>query len=99
MEFLESNGTRIDSQRSGVSGYRIQGKNISVIADGNVANLAEAEGNPATLMDLSFSTQLCGLGWLARNSQLLSRTLHRFPEELDASIARDKLICEGIWED
>lgn len=99
MEFLESNGTRIDSQRSGVSGYRIQGKNISVIADGNVANLAEAEGNPATLMDLSFSTQLCGLGWLASNSQLLSRTLHRFPEELDASIARDKLICEGIWED
>lgn len=99
MSYLETFGRRIDPLRSGVSRFRLGEKVVSVLADGNVANLAEAEGNPATLMDLSFSAQLSGLAWIAQNCGLLPYTLHKFPEELDNSIARDKLSCEGVWPD
>lgn len=99
MSYLEDFGSPVESLRSGVSRFLVGGKVVSVLADGNVANLAEAEGNPATLMDLSFSAQLSGLAWIAQNYSALPHALHSFPEELDSSIARDKLVCEGVWKD
>lgn len=80
-----------------ISTYTLgDGRRIHVLADGNVANLAVANGNPASLMDLSFSTQINGLAWLARSHSRMDPGLHAIPREIEEIVAMRKLKSLGI---
>jgi adenosylhomocysteinase len=45
------------------------GRRLILLAEGRVVNLVAAEGNPASVMDLSFAVQALALAWLAGESR------------------------------
>jgi len=72
------------------------GKHIQVIADGRVANLVCAGGNPADVMDMSFAVVAYGVEYLLKNRGKLENHVLRIPLELDEQIVRLKLGAMGI---
>jgi adenosylhomocysteinase len=84
-----------EEARPGVEARGIPGGGTAyVLADGRQTNVAGGDGHPVEIMDLSFSVQALAVHLLARGG--LEPGLHRFPAELDAEIARTKLVTLGI---
>lgn len=81
--------------RDNVREYVIGGKRVYLLADGRLINLAAAEGHPASVMDMSFANQALGLEWLLANHKELENGVYTVPAEIDAEIARLKLVAEG----
>jgi len=52
--------------RDNVDEYRVGNKKIYLLSEGRLVNLAAAEGHPASVMDMSFSTQALAAEWLRR---------------------------------
>ncbi len=69
---------------------------VLVLSDGDIGNLSAAEGNPAALMDMSFSDQLRGLAWLIEHRDRLGPQVIDLPVEIDVSVARDKLSALSV---
>lgn len=72
------------------------GKHILVIADGRVANLVCANGNPADVMDMSFSVMAFGAEYLVKNRGKLENHMMNIPLELDHQIVKLKLGAMGV---
>ena len=72
------------------------GKRIFVLAQGRLVNLACAEGHPASVMDMSFSTQALATEYAIKNVGKLSVAVHEVPAEIDAWVAKLKLASMGI---
>ena len=70
------------------------GNHLFVIADGRVANLVYANGNPADVMDMSFSVMAFGVEYLVKNNGKLENHMLNVPLELDHQVVRLKL---GPW--
>jgi len=85
--------------RDFVDGWRLDGKQLYVLADGRLVNLAAAEGHPASVMDMSFANQALAAEYVARHGRELGRAVHRIPRELDQEIARLKLQAMGVGID
>ena len=78
------------------------GKEIFILADGRLVNLAAAEGHPSEVMDMSFANQFqAHLKLIQAHEQgvLLKPVVIDLPEELDQEIARLKLDTMGIGID
>lgn len=72
------------------------GRNIYVLGEGRLINLASAEGHPACVMDMSFANQaLCAI-YLKQNAKKLECKVYNVPKEIDEEIARLKLEAMGI---
>jgi len=89
--------------RENVQEYRIgpstgsgQVKRIRILAEGRLVNLAAAEGHPASVMDMSFSTQALGSAWLAGQKEPLKPGVYDIPEETEREIASLKLASMGM---
>ncbi len=79
-----------------VEEYRMRdGRAIHVLAEGRLINLAAAEGQPATVMDMSFANQALGVEFLVRKREALANKVYPIPEEIDREIARLKLAAIG----
>ena len=74
-------------------------KKIYLLAEGRLVNLAAAEGHPALVMDMSFAGQAMGAEFVWKNKGKLENKVYSLPAELDAEIARLKLISEGVTID
>ncbi len=72
------------------------GRRIYVLADGRLVNLGAAEGHPSLVMDMSFANQALGLEWLRIHAAELEPKVYGIPEEIDAEVARLKLLSMGI---
>jgi adenosylhomocysteinase len=72
------------------------GRNIHILAEGRLINLAAAEGHPASVMDMSFANQALAAEYLVKNVDDLSKNVHGIPEEIDREIARIKLDAMGV---
>jgi adenosylhomocysteinase len=72
------------------------GKNIYVLGEGRLINLAAAEGHPAAVMDMSFANQALSAEYMMKNASSLEKTVYAVPEDLDREIARLKLESMGI---
>ena len=72
------------------------GKHLFVVADGRVANLVCANGNPADVMDMSFSVMAFGVEYLVKNRGKLGNHILNIPLELDQQVVRFKLGAMGI---
>ncbi len=82
--------------REFVEEYHLGGKQLFVLADGRLINLAAAEGHPASVMDMSFANQALAAEHVIRHHKTLSKDVHRIPVELDKEIARLKLQAMGV---
>jgi adenosylhomocysteinase len=72
------------------------GKNLYLLGEGRLVNLACAEGHPSEIMDFSFATQSLSIEYLTKNIGKLGSKVHKFPEELENQIAQLKLKTLGI---
>jgi len=72
------------------------GRNIYLLADGRLVNLACAEGHPANVMDMSFANQALCAEFMVQNASELEPGVYGVPEEIDAEIAALKLASMGV---
>lgn len=66
-------------------------RNINILGEGRLINLASAEGHPASVMDMSFANQALSLEYMVKNAAVLDKKVYSVPEEIDRNIARLKL--------
>ncbi|WP_457643487.1 adenosylhomocysteinase [Persephonella sp.] len=86
--------------RENVREYTLpDGRNIYILAEGRLVNLAAAEGHPAQVMDMSFANQALSAEYLVKNHQKLQPKVYKVPDELDFEVARLKLKALGITID
>ncbi len=79
-----------------VEGHRLKdGREIFLLADGRLVNLAAAEGHPAAVMDMSFANQALAAEHMVKNHETLETKVYRVPREIDQEIARLKLASQG----
>jgi adenosylhomocysteinase len=80
-----------------VQGHRTKdGREIYVLADGRLVNLAAAEGHPAAVMDMSFANQALGAEFMVNKASSLEHRVYPIPIEIDREIARLKLAARGV---
>jgi adenosylhomocysteinase len=96
MEGLYKMAVSHHERRHNVEGFILpNGKEIDVIADGRLVNIAGADGHPAEIMDMSFAVQLYGAMYIKDHRNELPRHLLKIPEEIDKKIASDRLAAWG----
>lgn len=71
-------------------------KRIYVLAEGRLVNLAAAEGHPASVMDMSFSTQALASEWVVKNYGKLDPKVYNVPSEIEDYVSKLKLKSMGI---
>lgn len=76
--------------------YIVNGKRIYLLADGRLINLSAAEGHPACVMDMSFSTQALASEWVIKNKNKLKPQVYNIPEEIEETVAELKLKSMGL---
>lgn len=69
--------------------YLDNGKHVHVLTDGRVTNLVGGEGNPAVIMDLTFSAIVLGVEYLT--TEKLENKVYTMPEKIDEMIAFIKM--------
>ena len=67
------------------------GRQIFLLGEGRLINLAAAEGHPSGVMDLSFAGQALAAEYIQNNNKNLNNAVHPLPVELDKEIALLKL--------
>ena len=80
-----------------VDEYRLaNGRQIRLLSEGRLVNLAAAEGHPAAVMDMSFANLAQSLVHLMRHNKALENQVHPVPVEIDQQIASLKLAAMGL---
>ncbi len=83
--------------RDFVEEFRLgDGRNIYILAEGRLVNLAAAEGHPSSVMDMSFANQALCVEYLAKKRGTLEPGVYTVPREIDEEVARLKLGSMGI---
>ncbi len=93
IEALKNMAVEVNSEiRPSVDEYVLQdGRKINLIAQGRLVNLAAAEGHPASVMDMSFSTQALACKYVAYNKGKLENKVYNVSENIENKVARLKL--------
>jgi adenosylhomocysteinase len=71
-------------------------RRIFVLAEGRLVNLAAAEGHPASVMDMSFSTQALMSEVVAKKKGKLAACVHDVPAAIEKKVADLKLKSMGL---
>jgi adenosylhomocysteinase len=94
---LQSITTETFEARPFVEGHRTEdGREIFLLAEGRLVNLAAAEGHPASVMDMSFANQALASEHVVRDHSYLEKRVYPVPEEIDREIARLKLASREV---
>ncbi len=87
----------VTKPRPFVESYRMNdGRNLHVLAEGRLLNLAAAEGHPAAVMDMSFANQALCAEHVARHHAELEPRVYDVPVEIDREVARLKLEAMSV---
>ena len=92
---LKEGSTQVDRVREHVESYKYDGKEILILAEGRLVNLAAATGHPASVMDMSFANQALAAEWIKDNYKELEPKVYTLPSEVDLKIAASKLGLMG----
>ena len=92
---LKERSTQVDRVREHVESYKYDGKEILILAEGRLVNLAAATGHPASVMDMSFANQALAAEWIKDNYKELEPKVYTLPSEVDLKIAATKLGLMG----
>jgi adenosylhomocysteinase len=71
------------------------GRNLYLLAEGRLVNLAAAEGHPSEVMDMSFANQALCSEYVAKSDKLQTK-VYTVPKEIDEKVAELKLKSMGI---
>ena len=75
--------------RAGVEAYVLpHGRTLYLLGEGELVNLALADGHPVEIMDVSFALQALSADYLVRNGENLSPRVYPVPEKIDETVAR-----------
>ncbi len=74
-------------------------KSVFLLAEGRLINLAAAEGHPACVMDMSFSTQALAAEFCLENKGKLKARVYDVPKQIEDIISKMKLKSMGIRVD
>jgi adenosylhomocysteinase len=72
------------------------GREINLLGEGRLINLAAAEGHPSAVMDMSFANQALAAEYLLNEKGKLANDVHALPKEVDREIAGLKLTAMGV---
>jgi len=67
------------------------GRELYLLAEGRLVNLAAADGHPAEIMDLSFALQALAAKHVLENRETLQPIVYNVPQEIDTRVALMKL--------
>ena len=95
LEVLKQDSAEVHRVREHVESYLYDGKEILVLAEGRLVNLAAATGHPASVMDMSFANQALAAEWIKDNHEDLEPKVYTLPNEVDLKIAATKLGLMG----
>ena len=95
LEALKQDSAEVHRVRDHVESYLYDGKEILVLAEGRLVNLAAATGHPASVMDMSFANQALAAEWIKDNHEDLEPKVYTLPNEVDLKIAATKLGLMG----
>jgi len=94
---LKKMSKKITQARPFVDRYTLKnGREINLLADGRLVNLAAAEGHPASVMDMSFANQALCAEYVVKNHKKLEKKVYDVPEQIDKWISRLKLDSMGV---
>ncbi len=83
--------------RENIMGYKMSdGRNLYVLAEGRLVNLASGDGHPAEIMDMSFAIQALSARYLVRENKKIPKKIVDVPEEIDNRVAQMKLSSWGV---
>jgi len=83
--------------RDGIQAYKIpSGDWLYLLGDGNIVNIACADGHPAEIMDTSFALQALSAKYLVEHHGNLAPGVYDVPEKIDQQVARMKLAGMNI---
>jgi adenosylhomocysteinase len=92
VDALEALALEQSQMRDKVRGYKTpSGKWLYLIGDGNIVNIACADGHPAEIMDTSFALQALSARYLVDFHEKLEADVYHVPEEIDQQVAQMKL--------
>jgi adenosylhomocysteinase len=96
---LQAMATSVAHPRSHVTTYTLaDGRDLQLLAEGRLVNLAAAEGHPSAVMDMSFANQALCVEYIVIRSKeaKLEPTVHSVPNAIDQQVARLKLNAMGL---
>ena len=97
MEALEKMAVRKYTARHNITAYVMpDGRELFVLGEGRLVNLACGDGHPAEIMDMSFAIQALSAEYLAKNAGKLPCAPLTVPREVDEAVARRKLASLGV---
>ena len=73
----------------------VDDRNLYLLAEGRLVNLAAAEGHPSEVMDMSFANQALCSEFIAKSGKLQTK-VYVVPKEIDEKIAELKLQAMGV---
>ena len=94
--WLDKNAEKSE-QKPNIVGYKLgDGKQVFVLAEGRLVNLASGDGHPVEIMDMSFAIQALSAQYLAQNYLNLAPGVIPVPKDIDSTVARKKLESSGL---
>ncbi len=94
---LEAMATEKSLVRPFVDRYTLpDGRQIHILGEGRLINLAAAEGHPASVMDMSFANQALAAEYMVKNYKQLEKKVYSVPADIDNEIAALKLKAMGV---
>jgi adenosylhomocysteinase len=100
VDALEKNAAAKNKINDHVYQYQLSnGKDVYLIAEGRLVNLAAAEGHPSEVMDMSFANQLLSVIRIAQSHSSLEPRVYEIEREQDMIIAEAKLHSMGVYID
>jgi adenosylhomocysteinase len=85
------------SVKPNIEAFKLKdGKNIFLLGEGRLVNLAAGDGHPIEIMDMSFGIQALGGKYILENSGRLSNRVYEIPGDIDHRVALMKLEGMGL---
>jgi adenosylhomocysteinase len=93
---LESLTKTKRTMRPNMEEYSLKdGRQLYLLAEGRLVNLAAAEGHPSEVMDMSFANQALCSEYIAKTAKLETK-VYTVPKDLDEKVAELKLKSMGV---
>ncbi len=97
MAWLNNNhGNTKDTIKPQVDKYKVNGKDIIVLAEGRLVNLGCATGHPSFVMSNSFTNQTLAQIELWKNAKAYQNDVYMLPKHLDEKVAKLHLAKIGV---
>jgi adenosylhomocysteinase len=97
---MEELSSYISQSRNNITCYTMRdGRNLFLLGEGRLVNLACGDGHPAEIMDMSFAVQAYASKYIVKHHSELLPGVFEIPNEIDSRISGMKLSSLGITID